>query len=638
VADRESAVVPQAGNETNGREPSPEGAIDPSVVSALESGFNRLLVLPDDDVDRFDGVLTEILVEDLTACGYADWAQRLRARLQNPPPPMNSAPTDVAKAVGQGLGRFCGSNPIETHLRLTRHVLSAMPECRTEFERAAKTSVRQKVSARGILLSTLRSRASEFANNPRQLVDVHLREVEALKPATIGQLRLQDIWEARPHVPLFIVHDLWAFDLLRSVDLPAYLQLLQELPHVEFTRQIIKVATWTATSDELAQFVRLAPLVLNDVGALVSGMPLAMFALATCIGRWFGGEQYHPLSPRNALVKDDVTFKAESALVLRALAERLDHQPVGYAWLQYLVRSARSRGSRRVGPDGHSSEERWFALIAQLAGALPIHPKPYEWIQSEQSLWRNERIYALLAVLVFHTPIDAGGIAELLKICLTKGIVTTHAIQELQFKEQRCNFGIVGLAVSSINDLAGWFKTLWAAIYLQRERTRRNRRDPNDDLQNVGLVAVFWALAGLAQLPADSPVRRSLWVELEVAVRESALTDAFRTAGDAWCVAAHYLAAYWTQLFTDDPALGVLGSLDDFLLNWAEADGDFASLVAELASHGVTPEQFSRSLQGDLVRAALDDARYLHQRTRKPLPVFDLEGLADAIDAHRSPC
>ena len=97
------------------------------------------------------------------------------------------------------------------------------------------------------------------------------------------------------------------------------------------------------------------------------------------------------------------------------------------------------------------------------------------------------------------------------------------------------------------------------------------------------------------------------------------------------------MAAYWTLLFTDDPARGMPGSLDEFLLNWAEADRDFAFLVAELASSGVTAEKFSRSIDGELVRAAWQDAKYLNQRIQKTLPAFDLEGLAVAIDAQRQP-
>lgn len=617
---------------TSGHEPSP-----PGVVAALQAGLISLLSQLDDDTDQFQVALQKTLHENLVAHGYADWAQSLRQRGENPPPPLNSAPTDIGKAVGGAVGWFCGSNPEETRLRLTRHVLEMMPECKSAFEGAAYNALRQTPNALLTLWSTLRAWAADSAGDPRTLVEMRSRDIEALKTARNASSRLQDIWEGRPYVPMLIVYDHWAFELLRRLDPPAYMQVLGELPYVEFARQIIGNAAWTATAEELAELVSLAPAVLDDDGVSTENIPLEILALATYTRRWFGEEQYHPKSPRNTLVKDAATFEAESALVVKALTVRRNYQALGYAWLQYLVATARSRSARRIGSDEQSAAERWLALIRKVAGALPLHPTPCEWIQDELPLWRNERIYALLAVLVFNQPTNSEGIAELLRLCLTKEIVTTHAIQEFQFDHQPCNFSIVALAVSSIKDLAGWFKDLWASIYLQRERTRRSRRDPNGDMQNVGLVAVFWTFAGLAQLPADSPVGRSLWVELEVAVRESALTDAFSTARDAWNVAARLVAAYWTLLFTDDPAKGVPGSLDEFLLNWAEADGDFAFLVAELASRGVTAEKLSRSIDGDLVRAAWQDAKYLNQRIQKALPAFDLEGLAVAIDAQRQP-
>ncbi len=607
----------------------------PGVLSTLEVGLISLSSQLDNDTGQFHLAFQKALSEELVAHGYADFARNLCERMESPPPPLKSSPNGVEKAIGAAVGRFFGSNPEETRLRLARQVLEIMPECQTALEGAAYNVLRQTPNTSLTLQSTLLDRATASANDPRRLVDMHLKDIEALRALRTGVSRLRDIWESRPYVPLFVVHDEWAFELLRRVDLRAYLRVLEELPYADFARQIIRNATWTTTADQLAELISIAPAVLDDDGALAVSVPLVMFALAMSIKRWFGEEPYHPKSPRNTLIKDAKTFETECPLLLKTLSKRPDYPALGYAWLQYLIWSVRTRRDHRVGSDRHPSAERWFALIQQLAGALPIHPAPCEWIQSEQSLWRNERIYALLAVLVFKPTNNQERIADLLKSCLTNEIVTTHAIQELQFDQQPCNFSIVALAVSSIKDLAGWFKDLWADIYLQRERARRIRLDPNGNSENVGLVAVFWAFAGLARLPADSPVRRSLWAELEVAVREGALTDAFHTAAEAWSVAARLLAAYWTLVFADDRAKGMAGSLDEFLLHWAEASGDFAFLVAELASRGVTAEMFSRSIDGELVRAAWKEANYLNQRIRKPLPAFDLKGLAIAIDAQR---
>ncbi len=621
-----------ADEDTGGHEPSPLG-----VMAALQAGLVALLSQLGDDIDQFHVAVKKTLAETLVAHGYADWARSFHQRMEDPLTPLNGAPTDIGTAVGRAVGRFCGSNPEEARLRVARHILELMPECHAAFEGAARSALRQTPHALLTLVSTLRTRAADSADEPRLVAEIRLRDIEALKTARTASSRLQDVWEGRPYIPMCIVYDHWAFELLRRLDLPAYLQVLGELPYAEFARQIIGHEAWTATADELVELVSLAPAALDDAGVLTECIPLDILVLATCVKRWFGEEQYHPQSPRNVLVKGEATFEAEGARVVKALTGRRNCQALGYAWLQYLIGTARSRGARRVGSDERPAAERWLALIRKVAGALPLHPTPCEWIRGEQPLWRNERIYALLAVLVSNQPADADRIAGLLRTCLSQGIVTTHAIQEFQFDHQPCNFSIVALAVAAIQDLAGWFKDLWGSIYLQRERTRHGRGDPNGDVENVGLVAVFWTFAGLAQLPVGSPASRSLWVELEVAVREGALTDAFSTETDAWNIAARLVAAYWTLLFTDDPVRGMPGSLDEFLLNWAEADGDFALLVAELASRGVTAEKLSRSIDGDLVRAAWQDAIYLNQRIQKTLPAFDLEGLAAAIDTQRQP-
>jgi hypothetical protein len=84
--------------------------------------------------------------------------------------------------------------------------------------------------------------------------------------------------------------------------------------------------------------------------------------------------------------------------------------------------------------------------------------------------------------------------------------------------------------------------------------------------------------------------------------------------------------------------MGAPGSLDYFLLNWGEPSANFADLASALASCGVTATQLKRSLgSGDLLRAALEDARDMHQSIRRPLPAFNLEELASAIDAVSPP-
>jgi hypothetical protein len=638
VAGREPTVTPQSEEPRDNLAVSATGAPDPGAVAALESAFNEFLAKLVDAGEHFHALLTNTLTQGLHDHGYADWAQSLRTRLESSHAPADGVVSDVVKVVGQAVGRFCGSNPVEARLRLARGVLDALPECFQAIKAAAHITLNETPGAPHILLSTLRQRSSSFTTSPRDLAELYFEDIRALDPSRSWNLKLRYLWDASRNLPPFIVHDEWAFDLLRQTGLSGYLQLLGELPHLEFARQIIVNAGWTADLHELVELLRRAPPAFDEKGEFTPTSVVVLFVLESCIKRWFGPEHYHPKSPHNSAIKDAVTFEAESAQILQSLSQRSDYMALGFAWLQHLIASSRARSARRVGPDSHSSVERWASLIDQLGRSMPSHPDPYQWIRGEDALWRNERVYAVLAALVCKDAADPKVIAELLKTCLIKGLVCSHAIQELNLEQQACNFWIVASAITAIEDPSAWFTDTWAAIFSHRDRARHSNRDPNGDFQNVGQVAVFWALAGLAQLPPDSPIARSLWVGLEIAVRECSLTDLFRTVNDPWCVAARQLAHCWNTLFTDDPAMGAPGSLDYFLLNWGEPSANFADLASALASCGVTATQLKRSLgSGDLLRAALEDARDMHQSIRRPLPAFNLEELASAIDAVSPP-
>jgi hypothetical protein len=605
---------------------------DERIVAALKLGLSKLTETVDSE-DQFCTLMADTLTMSLRDSGFEEWANALRARFEASQTAKDGTTTSIAQALGQATGQFCGSEPEEARLRLARNTLHAVPECFPELESAAESTLRKTPGAQRILLSTLQQRASNFASNPRDLADLHFGDGEAFTKLRSQDLRVRDIWRSPPYLPPFFVHDAWAFDLLRRVDVDAYLQVLGELPHVQFASQIMERAARTANINELTSLLRKAPPAFDENGTLLSGGALALLSLAVSVKRWFGPEQYHPLSPHNVAVIDTATFEAESLEVLKALSARGDHMALGHAWLESLIWSSRTRSARRVDPDGHSSVERWFALISALARSLPDHPAPYDWIGEENPLWRNDRIYALLAVLVFRPGPAEAALGKLLKTCLTKGLVGSHAIEQLHPDQQACSFSIVALSIAALKDPVQWFQDAWAAIFSNRDRARRSHRNPNDDFQNIGRVAVFWALAGLAQLPAASPVKRALWVELEIATRESTLTDAFRKAGDAWCVAAQWLAAHWSSIFKDDPRRGTPGSLDDFLMGWAEPDADFAEIASALASHGVTAEQFSRSLpDSEILRAALQEAEFSRRIIHRPMPKFDLVALAAAVD------
>jgi hypothetical protein len=139
---------------------------------------------------------------------------------------------------------------------------------------------------------------------------------------------------------------------------------------------------------------------------------------------------------------------------------------------------------------------------------------------------------------------------------------------------------------------------------------------------------------GCQLIALRSEATRALWAAIEIAFRESSLTDSYRMLGDPWYVAAQWLSAYWPTIFPDDPPTGSPGSLDDFLSYWVAPDITFAHLALVLSQNGVTTARLRRSIpNGDLLRAAESDAKRMNQW--RPVPINIPPGsaaLADDID------
>jgi hypothetical protein len=150
---------------------------------------------------------------------------------------------------------------------------------------------------------------------------------------------------------------------------------------------------------------------------------------------------------------------------------------------------------------------------------------------------------------------------------------------------------------------------------------------------NVGQVVVFWGLCGLGLLDPNSESARRLWAELELAVRESSLTDAFRRHENPWCLAARWLAAYWPKIFPEDPPAGSAGSLDDFLSCWVGPEMSFALLALEFRRQGVTAAQLKRSIpDGNLLRHGVDDVKQISRHDPRSTTASGIGDLADEID------
>jgi hypothetical protein len=246
-------------------------------------------------------------------------------------------------------------------------------------------------------------------------------------------------------------------------------------------------------------------------------------------------------------------------------------------------------------------------VAANLAPHLHPHPSPLKWIEAELYVWRNWRIYALLAVEICRQPVDKNAIATLITQVLVNDLASSVGLDHLA-SGANVERRIIGNAIVQIPDLARWFPDLWKQLFWQRDRFKWLRRsDPSRP--NIGQVIVFWGASGLELLDAGSAEARSFWLELYGAIRESILTEAFRQPNDAWSIALKFVGALWLKTFPDNPPAGTPGSLEDLVLPWKRVDTDFAELIEVLDRYGVAPEQLRRlGVSGDLLRTIAHEA------------------------------
>jgi hypothetical protein len=174
--------------------------------------------------------------------------------------------------------------------------------------------------------------------------------------------------------------------------------------------------------------------------------------------------------------------------------------------------------------------------VLRLLGAwLPPHSEPEKWIAEEQELWRNDRIYSILNVLLSHAA-ERGTAADFVARVLTQDLASSFGVDRFAADAGSHERYIIGSAIAVIPDTANWFSELWAKLFHLRDRARRYRhRRDSQTPPNVGQVAVVWGLCGLGFIDPASEASRALWVQLEAAARESILMDGLRLHNDACC-------------------------------------------------------------------------------------------------------
>jgi hypothetical protein len=67
-------------------------------------------------------------------------------------------------------------------------------------------------------------------------------------------------------------------------------------------------------------------------------------------------------------------------------------------------------------------------IAANLAPHLEPHPAPLAWIKAEEYVWRNWRIYALLAIALCRQPLDKTAIADLIADALLGELISSVGI------------------------------------------------------------------------------------------------------------------------------------------------------------------------------------------------------------------
>jgi hypothetical protein len=610
---------------------------DPALAAAVPQIAAVLgQLLTDDPAAERTGLLQKLRAEvaaRLHAAEYADWADAFEQRLVSADASFTSRLIAVELAIGAAAGGFFGRNPGAPELTLVRHILEALPAAFRTFDVATEAALRQTPGAAELLDTVLRRRAANFATAPQEAPFTY-PPLAAIPPELnrTGR-RLIDAWEGSPVFRPVFVRDAFAFDLLRRADRRAYLAAVETLPHPGLAQHVIATAGRHATLGELCLLLREAGPAFEPDGRWIEESTVPFLLLALCTERLSGGAEARDGCPDSGAPGTAAAVGDMMAEILDALAARPDGVPLGYAWLQYLIWSGHARGRWRSGPTATPPPD--LLTVLRLLGAwLPPHSEPEKWIAEEQELWRNDRIYSILIVLLSHAA-ERGTAADFVARVLTQDLASSFGVDRFAADAGSHERHIIGSAIAAIPDTANWFSELWAKLFHLRDRARRYRHGRDSQTPpNVGQVAVVWGLCGLGFIDPASEASRALWVQLEAAARESILTDGIRLHNDAWRAALRWLGAYWPVIFRNDPPARSPGSLDDFISFWAAPASEFAVLIQEMHHHGVTIAQLSRSIMdGQLLRHGADELGRMRGVDPGSKIASAIRKIADDLDA-----
>lgn len=554
--------------------------------------------------------------------GLIEWANPLESR-SNPEPGSESVRYAVDMLVGRAAGLFCGASPGERQFIFVRHLHEAIAFESVDFVAAAEEVLKSDAGARTALAAMLQERVAHFQTDPRRLMFISDRDLPRFSPEQSRETRFIDVWDAPFDRAVLWLYDFDAYELLRRVDCDAYLNLLEDFPLQGGVYQLLDAADGWATTSELCSLLRNARPVFDASGEWIKQNRVA-FIVLNLLARRLLLQPFEEGRPSEA-------FKETLDAIIAALMARSDAVPLGYAWLQRVLMSPGKSRRRSAMKDDGDLTTGLLLVAASLAANLGPHPNPLKWIEEEFYVWRNWRVYALLAVELSRQSIDKSAIADLISAVLLNDLASSVGIDRLG-SGGNIERKIISNAIAQIPNPADWFTALWKKLFWQRDRFR-GFYHKDASRPNIGQVAVLWGISGLELLPVSEEARL-LWLALYAAVRESILTQAFRQHNDALSIALRFLAALWSKTFPIEPPAGTPGSLEDLIGPWKVLDISFAQLVEILDRYGVQPEQLRRTgVSGEFLRKIVEETRVMGRTLLLEQEISAIKRIAEKLDA-----
>jgi hypothetical protein len=573
------------------------------------------------DADFYKVQVIAAIAERLRDRGLTEWANALEGRSNKGHGPEASGYA-IEVLTGRAAGLLCGSTPGEGQFTFVRHLREVIPFESVDFIAAAETVLKSDAGAIRALAAMLHERAAAFQTAPGRLAFISDRDLAQLSREQSAGTRFIEVWDDPYGRAMIWLYDFDAYELLRRVDHHAYLNLLEDFPVRGGVYQLFDAADGWATTSELCLLLKNARPVFESSGEWMKQNRAAFIVLNVLAGRLL-------LQPFEEGQPSE-TFKEALAAIIEALMARPDAIPLSYAWLQRVLMSpGKSRRRAAIKDDGELTTAL-LLVAANLAARLAPHPSPLKWIEEELYVWRNWRVYAVLAIELAREPVDKRKIADLIAAVLLNDLASSVGIERLG-SGANIERKIISNAIAQIPNPADWFAGLWKRLFWQRDRFRwLGHRDASRP--NIGQVAVLWGICGL-ELLGDSDEARSFWLVLYDAVRESIRTEAFRQHNDAWSVALRFLAALWRKTFPHESPAATPGSLEDLVVPWKGIDVSFAQLIEILDRYGVQPKQLRRTgVSGDLLRKIIEESHVMGRTLLHEQEVAAINAVAGKLD------